>query len=333
MAKSSYSESSSQTNEVDPHNHLKNYHSNEEESCSSLDNNNNHTQQQRDINDDNNAQQQCGINDDNKSKDDASSSSLSSTTSVDQEMELQKRLNPTSSRDIKVLQQEILLWRKREERVITITARNEEHRAKMKRTLLAKEQHLLRKIEQLKNVAIDKHNKQHIEHVLELMCQSKQWEIEDGSIIHVETPETLKAREMKDMYTKLNEKVDNGKQRCLCMLMFAPFVSPNHTFLTSLHAVQKRIQVLEKIKILVDQQQHNCGLAKDVSALLDRELQMLYKGTDLNDSMNALRRRLSNQFTKLVTRLSTASNEIVTNQHSKAKFQLHKPDAIDSNRS
>jgi len=226
MAKSSYSKSSSQTNEVDPHNHLKNYQSvsnvKEGESCSNDDNN---TQQQCGSLDNNdNTQQQCDINDDNKAEDDASSSSSSSTKSVDQEMELQKRLNPASAKDIKVLQTELLLWRKREERVITITARNEEHRAKMKRILLAKEQHLLRKIEQLKNVAIDKHNKKHIEHVLELMCKEKQWEIEDGSIIHVETPDTLKAREMKDMYTQLNEKVDNGKQRCLCMLMFAPYL-------------------------------------------------------------------------------------------------------------
>ena len=326
----SYSESSSQTTEVDPHNHLKNYQSNEGESCSSLDNNDTtDTTQQHEIND-NNTQHQHYINDNNNLDNDASSTSSSSTTSVDQEMELQKRLNPTSAKDIKVLQQEILLWRKREERVCTITARNEEHRAKMKRTLLVKEQHLLRKIEQLKNVAIDKHKKQHMENVLELMCEGKQWEIEDGSIIHVETPETLKAREMKDMYTELNEKVDNGKQRCLCMFCLLPTCSPNHTSLTSL-AVQKRIQVLEKIKILVDQQQHNCGLAKDISALIDRELQMLYKGTDLGaDLINALRRRLSNQFTKLVTRQSPASNSTSANQHSKDKFQLHKPDVMDS---
>ena len=327
----SYSESSSQTNEVDPHNHLKNYQSNEEEPCSSSLSN---TQQQHDIND-SNAQQLCDINDDNKAEDDASSFSSSSTASADQEMELQKRLNPTSAKDIKILQQEILLWRKREERVVTITARSEEHRAKMKRTLLAKEQHLLRKIEQLKNVAIDKHKKQHMENVLELMCEGKQWIIEDGSIIHVESPETLKAREMKDMYTELNEKVDNGKQRCLgvfCLLSYLYLlIIPS----LRLCKVQKRIQVLEKIKILVDQQQYNCGLARDVGALLDRELQMLYKGTDLGqNSMNALRRRLSNQFTKLVTRQSTASNSASANQHSKAKFQLHKPDsAIDSNRS
>jgi len=218
MTSKSYSDSSSQTNEVDPHNHLKNYQSvsnsiEEGESCSSLSSN---TQQQRDINDNNTQQQEHDINDDNKADDGASSTSSSSTTSADQEMELQKRLNPASAKDIKVLQTELLLWRKREERVITITARNKEHRAKMKRTLLAKEQHLLRKIEQLKNVAIDIRSKLHIENVLELMCQSKQWEIEDGSIIYVETPETLKACEMKDMYTKLNEKVDNGKQRCLC---------------------------------------------------------------------------------------------------------------------
>ena len=105
----SYSESSSQTNEVDPHNHLKNYQSvsEEGESCSSLDHT---TQHQHEINNNNNTQQRHGVNDDNTSEDDASSSSSSSTTSLDQEMELQKRLNPACSRDIKVLQNELLLW-------------------------------------------------------------------------------------------------------------------------------------------------------------------------------------------------------------------------------
>ena len=63
--------------------------------------------------------------------------------------------------------------------------------------------------------------------------------------------------------------------------------------------------MLEKIKAFVDAIDH-CSLAKDVSMLLDRELQMLHRGTDLgHEFMEGMRKRLSNQFTKLVMRLNS----------------------------
>jgi len=50
----------------------------------------------------------------------------------------------------------------------------------------------------------------------------------------------------------------------------------------------------------------HCGLAKDVCGLLDRELQMLHNGTDLGpEFMDGMRKRLSNQFIKLMTRLNS----------------------------
>ena len=60
---------------------------------------------------------------------------------------------------------------------------------------------------------------------------------------------------------------------------------------------------------------------------------MLHAGTDLGpDFMDALRKRLSNQVTKLVTKLnsegSSVGGRIFDNMQSTAKFQLHKPDAI-----
>ena len=59
---------------------------------------------------------------------------------------------------------------------------------------------------------------------------------------------------------------------------------------------------------------------------------MLHKGTDLGpDLLNALRKRLSNQFTKLATKLNSNGSSAGGRRfdtESTAKFQLHKPDAI-----
>ena len=92
-----------------------------------------------------------------------------------------------------------------------ITARNEGHRQEMKSLLLKKEAHIIRKIDQLKNTAVDKWKKQKLEHMMEIMAQPKQWEGQDGSVIGVDTPETCRAREMKALYHELNEKVDSGE--------------------------------------------------------------------------------------------------------------------------
>ncbi len=84
--------------------------------------------------------------------------------------------------------------------------------------------------------------------------------------------------------------------------------------------------MLERIKAMVETIDH-CGLAKDVCSLLDRELQMLHRGTDLGpEFINGMIKCLSNQFTKLVMRLSSESVDRIPQP--KAKFQLQKPDAM-----
>ena len=93
-------------------------------------------------------------------------------------------------------------------------------------------------------------------------------------------------------------------------------------------SVSARIEVLERITALVETIEP-CSIAKDVRSLVDRELQMLRKGTDLGPELiQGLRTRLSNQFTKLITRLNAeAANSM---RKSKARVEeLHKPDAVD----
>ena len=219
MMTKSYTESSAQTTQIDPDCHLKNYESLKSVSSNNNNKNDDHaqigaqTKQNHEVNtdnkkDDNDSDESCST-----SSSCSSSSSSSSSSSVDQEQELQRRLNPTQHKDFQVLKTELLQWRKREERKIIITARNEEYRSDMKKLLLKKEAHLLRKIDQLRNNAAGKSRTKKIEHVMQLMSEPKQWKISDGEIINVVTPETCRARELKAMYDELHEKVDKGKRR------------------------------------------------------------------------------------------------------------------------
>jgi hypothetical protein len=131
--------------------------------------------------------------------------------SLDPAHELHRRLHPTRSDDFATLQSEMLQWRCREERKITLTARNAAHKREMIKLLLRKESHLLRKIDHLRNSATDKWKTEQIELMMEMMSKPKQWEDSNGSIIRVDTPEICRARIMKSMYDGLIEKVDNGE--------------------------------------------------------------------------------------------------------------------------
>ncbi|KAL7553595.1 hypothetical protein ACHAWF_016898 [Thalassiosira exigua] len=284
----SYSESSFQTIQTDPDGYLENYGNRKLVSNSGC-------QTETSLEDDFLQPEGVATEMDDESDSDSS---------VDNEEELQRRLNPTTPQDFETLQSELLQWRRREERKIAITARTEEHRQEMRRLLLKKEAHILRKIEQLKNSATDKWKTERIEHTMDTMGRPKQWEISDGSIVGVDTPETHRAREMRAMYDELNESVERAATR---------------------------IELLGRIKAFVDAIDH-CGLAKDVSSLLDRELQMLRRGTDLGpEFMDGMRKRLSNQFTKLVTRLNSETAGIGRVPHApatKAKFELQRPNTM-----
>ncbi|KAL9190847.1 hypothetical protein ACHAXT_000553 [Thalassiosira profunda] len=271
-----YAESSSQTLQVDPDEHLKSY-------CNPKPASNGANQTSR---------QPC--------EQDAPTKDADGASDNDSQRQLERRLNPTTSKDFEALQTELLQWRKREERKVTITARNEVHRQEMKALLLKKEAHLLRKIEQLKNDATDKARKERFEATMAEMAKPQQWAVGDG-VVSVDTPGTRRARDLKEMYDELNQKVD---------------------------AVSTRIAVLERIKALVETIEP-CSITKDVCSLVDRELQMLQKGTDLGpELLEGLRTRLSNQFTKLITRLNAdAAN---STHKSKARVQLNHPDAVDS---
>jgi len=195
----SYSGCSSQTIRIDPDRHLKNYQCRKESASRGI-------QTTLCILD--SCENEEGI----EHKRVGAREEDDSDSSLGIEEEMQRRRNPTQPADFEALQSELLQWRRREERKVTITARTEEERQEMKKITLKKEAHLLRKIEQLKNSATEKHKTEKTERTMEAMSQPKQWTVSDGAVISVDTPETCRARQLKTMYDELNRKVEKGTQ-------------------------------------------------------------------------------------------------------------------------
>ena len=195
----------------------------------------------------------------------------------DREDPLQHRLNPTRANDFEALQAELVEWRLREENKIKSSHGSDAEKQDLVKLLLGKEAHLIRRIDELRNVATDRSKNEKIKRVLQLMSQPKQWEGSDGNIILVDNNDTIRAREMKAMHDELNEVIEGGK----------------------------RIDILQRIKVFVENEFDHDNLASDVNMLVERELQMLHRGSDLGEEfMEGMRTRLSNQFTKLVMRES-----------------------------
>lgn len=190
----SYTESSSQTVQIDPDNRIRSF---KHLSCSS-----------------NVAIQTEPCKDntiDEFFDDDPVTMPGSRTKSVEEDRELHRRLHPSRTDDFVTLQSELLEWRCREERKITKIARNAAHKREMINLLLRKELHVLRKIDLLKNSVTNKWKQEQMELMMEMVSKPKLWEVSNGSIIRVDTPQTYRARVMKSLYDQLIKKVDNGK--------------------------------------------------------------------------------------------------------------------------
>lgn len=127
------------------------------------------------------------------------------------ENELQRRLNPQKPQDFEVLRNELIQWKHRELRKITVTARNPTHKREMTTNLLDQELKLIRKIDALKHAASEQWKVERLEKIMDQMALDRKWRTTDGTSLAVDTPETVCAREMKDLFKKLKLDVDNGK--------------------------------------------------------------------------------------------------------------------------
>lgn len=188
--------------------------------------------------------------------------------------QLQKRLNPATPEDFAVLQAELLQWRRREERKILDTCDgNEEQKKELTQAILNKETWLLRKIEALKNGVQCKAKADKVERDMANACLPKVW----GDIM-VETPETSLAKEMKGIYDDVHKNVES---------------------------IPARIDILRRTKVFL-RAMHSNALIKDILILINRELEILERDTELgNNMLIGMRTRLTNMLAKLVLKSSS----------------------------
>ena len=192
--------------------------------------------------------------------------------------QLQKRLNPATPEDFAVLQAELLQWRRREERKILDTCNgNEEQKKELTQAILNKETWLLRKIESLKIGVQCKAKADKVERDMANAFLPKVWSTKSGDFF-VETPETSLTKEMKGIYDDVQKNVDN---------------------------IPARIDLLRRTKAFLRAMQSN-ALVKDILVLVNRELEILERDTELgNNLLNGMRTRLTNMLAKMVLKSSS----------------------------
>lgn len=115
--------------------------------------------------------------------------------------------------------------------------------------------------------------------MLDLMSQPHKWQLSDGDIAQVQTPATVRAKELLDLY------------RSLCK---------------PLASVNDRLEILLNVKWTVKESlPPNSGHAqsslftKDLIDLVDREADLLNRGRPFH-SMDSLRTRIANLFLQYI---------------------------------
>ena len=188
--------------------------------------------------------------------------------------ETERRIRPKTSEDFELLYGELEQWRVRETAKVEaeFPPETDARRLAMSR-LLAKETELIRTIGRLRIAANNANRERRVERALEDMSQTKRWERKDGSLVEVDTPFTVRARELARLYDALRLETRRDV------------------------STDERLDVLVHVKWTV--KEFDCGLTREIVELADREADLLNRGRD-PAAMTGLRRRIANLFLQFI---------------------------------
>nr|CCA13876.1 IQ and ubiquitinlike domaincontaining protein putative [Albugo laibachii Nc14] len=185
---------------------------------------------------------------------------------------MHRRMHPKTAHDFEILYNDLHRWRQNESVQLLngSTVNTESKLRKEIEQLSGKETHLLHTIERLKMSAAHGNRKQRTSEMLQFMARSKRWQMSDGIVKEVETPFTIRAKELLDLFDALKEY-------------------PVH--------MTDRLQVLKQVTQTV--QECESAPSKEVIALIDRETDLLARGR-AEKSLEGLRKRTLHAFLRFV---------------------------------
>lgn len=185
----------------------------------------------------------------------------------------ERRINPKTKGDFDMLVHCLEKWRQEEMERINANLEGAERKAAMC-MLFDQETDLLSAIERHKNDANIDNREKRIASFLEKAAAPKKWQGHDGKMTYMDTPYTIRAKELRDIYNSINMK-----------------------YLTQ----DERLDVLLTLKHTV--KEHDCKLTREIIELIDREADLLMRGVK-EGNLTGLRKRISTlflQYTKTPT--------------------------------
>jgi hypothetical protein len=183
--------------------------------------------------------------------------------------EIQRRTHPRSAKDFAVLYNELEAWRLQEtQRIHEVKDLTEAERRVALQELLKKETKLLQTIDRLQIHANQENRVARINKRLDKMSSAKTWGV--TRTVQVETPSTIRARELRDLYNGL---------------------------LLSGLSIDERLDVLLHVKWTV--KEFDCPLTRDIVELIDREADLLNRGRK-DATLQQLRTRTANLFLQFI---------------------------------
>ncbi|KAK3734124.1 hypothetical protein RRG08_000036 [Elysia crispata] len=183
--------------------------------------------------------------------------------------EYARRINPKTKADFDMLLHCLEKWRQEEMERINTTLEGAERKAAMC-MLLEQETELLSAIERHKNEANLDNRDKRIMQFLEKAASPKKWQGHDGKLTYMDTPYTIRAKELRDIYNSINMK-----------------------YLTQ----DERLDVLLTLKHTV--KEHDCKLTQEIIELIDREADLLMRGVK-EGNLTGLRKRISTLFLQYI---------------------------------
>ncbi|EDO49624.1 predicted protein, partial [Nematostella vectensis] len=179
--------------------------------------------------------------------------------------EWDRRLNPKTKEDFDLLYAHLEKWRKEEMARIEELYSGPERKAALI-GLVEQEAYLISSIDRHKIAAGLENTDKGVRAFLDKAAAPKRWKAFDGKITEMDTPYTIRAQELRDIYNTL------------CM-----------KYLTQ----DERLDVLLTLKHTV--KEHDCKLTHEIIELIDREADLLMRGVK-ESNLEGLRKRISTLF-------------------------------------
>ncbi|XP_051546399.1 IQ and ubiquitin-like domain-containing protein isoform X2 [Myxocyprinus asiaticus] len=183
--------------------------------------------------------------------------------------EYHRRMNPEKKGDFDLLYNALKKWRIEEVECINGTFSGAERKAALC-ALLEQETHFISSIERHRIAVGERNQDKAIQAFLNKSAEPKRWRAFDGKVTEMDTQFTIRAKELRDLYSSITQ---------------AQFTR------------DERLDVLLTLKHTV--KEHKCKLTQDIVDLIDREADLLMRGVK-KSNLEGLRKRISTLFLQYI---------------------------------